>query len=214
MIVEGELSLGQRISENALAAQFGVSTTPVREAFALLRREGLVRIVPQSGTYVFTLLPGELTQMCELRVALEPAALRLAFERDRRRLAEVLSAIAAAMRTARARKRVNEYLRLDTEFHDALIVAAGNRYVVEAYRIIAAKMAALRGRLGTNPHHLAKSMREHAMMARLIGKGDIEGAETVLLRHIARKEGSYWEHLDPSGSVLLAVGHGPAGARR
>jgi DNA-binding GntR family transcriptional regulator len=198
MIVDGELALGQRISENALAAHFSVSTTPVREAFALLRREGLVRIVPQSGTYVFTLEPRELTQLCELRVALEPAALRLAFERDRMGLARGLSRIVASMRKAQVGKRSGDYLRLDTEFHDVLVSSGGNGYVVEAYRIIAAKMAALRIRLGSDPHHLAKSMREHATIAKLVGRGDLEAAEATLMRHIARKEGSYWEHLDPS----------------
>jgi DNA-binding GntR family transcriptional regulator len=207
MIVDGELALGQRISENVLAAHFGVSTTPVREAFALLRREGLVRIVPQSGTYVFTLEPGELTQLCELRVALEPVALRLGFERDRAGLAQRLTRIVASMRKAQADKRPNDYLHLDTKFHDVLIDLGGNAYIAEAYRIIAAKMAALRIRLGSDPHHLVKSMREHAAMAKLIGRGDLEAAETILLRHIARKEGSYWEHLDPSASVLLVHQH-------
>jgi DNA-binding GntR family transcriptional regulator len=142
-----------------------------------------------------------------LRVALEPVALRLGFERDRARLAQRLARIVASMRKAQAENRANDYLHLDTRFHDALIDSGHNPHIAEAYRIIAAKMAALRIRLGSDPHHLVKSMREHAAMAKLIRRGDLEAAETILLRHIARKEGSYWEHLDPSGSVLLVHLH-------
>ena len=68
--------------QDNLAENFGVSKTPVREALAQLRLEGLVRIVPQRGAFVFTLSAREVMNMCELRLTLEAAALRLAFERD------------------------------------------------------------------------------------------------------------------------------------
>ena len=56
-IVRGELEPGQQISENALAANLGVSRTPVREALARLRDDRLVEIVPQLGTFVSRISP-------------------------------------------------------------------------------------------------------------------------------------------------------------
>ena len=203
LIVEGEVGLGERLSENALAGRLGVSTTPVREAFALLRREGLLTVKPQSGTYVFALAPGELTQLCELRVALEPAALRLALEDEGAQLAGTLGKIVANMQRLLDANRTRDYLALDTAFHHEIVAASRNPYLLSAYSLIESKMAALRNRLGSDPHHIAKSMHEHTAIAVAVAKRDGAKAGRILIGHIARKEGSYWEHLDPSGSVLL-----------
>ncbi len=197
MIVEGRVLPGERLSENVLAAELGVSTTPVREAIALLRREGLVTVQPQSGTYVFELQPGELNQLCELRFALEPAAVQLALDKPGSKLGDELAAIVEKMERAQAEKRTKDYLALDTAFHDAIIAASGNPYITNAYALIGAKMAALRNRLGDDPHHMEKSMREHVEIVSAIREKDLSRAANILVRHIARKEGSYWEHLDP-----------------
>ena len=197
LIVEGEVGLGERLSENALAARLGVSTTPVREAFALLRREGLVTVKPQSGTYVFALAPGELTQLCELRVALEPAALRLALEHANTALASALRDIVSDMNQCLGQDLTRDYLALDTAFHNAIIAASGNPYIVGAYSLIESKMAALRNRLGSDPHHMAKSMCEHTAIAAAVADQDFAKVNRILIGHIARKEGSYWEYLDP-----------------
>jgi DNA-binding GntR family transcriptional regulator len=207
LIVEGEFGFGERLSENALAARLGVSTTPVREAFALLRREGLVTVKPQSGTYVFSVAPGELTQLCELRAALEPAAIRLAVQDENSRLATTLRGIVAEMKKRLREQRTRDYLALDAAFHNAIVSASNNPYLVGAYGLIESKMAALRNRLGSDPHHMAKSMREHITIADAVAKRDATEANRILIGHIARKEGSYWEHLDPSGSVLLGPDH-------
>ncbi|MBB3978520.1 DNA-binding GntR family transcriptional regulator [Rhizobium azooxidifex] len=209
MIVEGRVLPGERLSENVLAAELGVSTTPVREAIALLRREGLVTVQPQSGTYVFELQPGELNQLCELRFALEPAAVQLALDKPESKLGDELAAIVEKMERAQAEGRTKDYLTLDTAFHDAIIAASGNPYITNAYALIGAKMAALRNRLGDDPHHMEKSMREHVEITSAIREKDLSRAANILVRHIARKEGSYWEHLDPDQAPAFG---GPAGA--
>ena len=203
MIVDGRVTPGERLSENALAGELGVSTTPVREAIALLRRQGLVTVQPQSGTYVFELQPGELNRLCDLRFALEPAAVQLALENPQSSLPDDLDRIVADMEKAQAEGRVRDYLALDTNFHDAIIAASGNEYFNSAYALIGAKMAALRNRLGSDPHHMEKSMREHVEIAEAIRARDLRRAVGILVRHIARKEGSYWEHLDPQDPTRL-----------
>src|SRR5690606_32899272 len=77
-IVSGDFALGQPLSERQLAELLEVSKTPVREALAQLRLEGLVRIQPQRGALVFTLSQREVVEICELRQALEASALRRA----------------------------------------------------------------------------------------------------------------------------------------
>ena len=195
-IVDGDLALGDPISEARLAAEFGISTTPVREALALLRREGLVEVVPQRGTFVFTLQPGELNRICELRLALETAALRLGVERRRDALVRQLGAVVERMVQAREWEDRALYLQLDTEFHDELMAHCDNPYMVDAYGLISAKVAALRNRLGADAHHLDKSFNEHVAIVDAIGGDDLDTGLDILRLHIARKDGSYWDHID------------------
>src|SRR4051794_12191289 len=80
-IVSTELQPGQQISENELAAQLGVSRTPVREALARLRDDRLVEIVPQLGTFVSRISVAGVDDAQFLREALECSAVRLAADR-------------------------------------------------------------------------------------------------------------------------------------
>ena len=82
-IVEGRLKMGESLSENFLAQNLQVSKTPIREALSLLNMEGLVNIVPQKGTFVFSMEKPEIIELCELRFALESLALRYSHERNR-----------------------------------------------------------------------------------------------------------------------------------
>jgi DNA-binding GntR family transcriptional regulator len=196
-IVNGEIGLGEQLSESALAAELGLSKTPVREALLKLQSEGLVMVSPRRGTFVFSLAPGELTQICELRLALESGALHLAAERNRDQLVRAWSGILEDMRRHIAREDISAYLMSDSAFHAALIAAADNTYFSDAYGLIAAKVTTLRLKLGRDDFHRGKSIQEHQLLLDHVGKGEIGEAHAVLRRHIARKEGSYWEHLDP-----------------
>src|SRR5215204_6555908 len=73
-IQEGVLGPGTRLRQNEIAARFGVSTTPVREAFAQLQAEGLVRIDPHRGAVVFHPTADDLVEFYEIREVLESFA--------------------------------------------------------------------------------------------------------------------------------------------
>lgn len=204
-IVQGDWDMGEKISEARVAASFGTSKSPVREALLQLKREGLVEIRPQAGTFVFTLAPGELGHICEMRLVLEAAALRRVFEIGAHdeleaRLAGVRSEMEAAWRDGDVRR----YLDLDGQFHHAICESCGNPYIVQSYGMIEGKVAALRTRLGTDPHHMKKSFDEHQRIADLVASANRREALDLLGRHIARKEGSYWEYLSQTsdGQVL------------
>ncbi len=191
-IVSGDLEPGTALSEAKIAARLEVSRTPVREAFQRLELEGLVRTEPQRGTYVFTLGAKQLTDICDLRVCLESRALELSFACDREGLARGLGQVAKDMTEAREAGDDRLYLQLDTRFHQVLFDHADNDYLNEAYQTIASKMAALRNRLGAHADHMAKSYAEHCRIAELAAEGALEEARNLLIAHIGRKEGSYW----------------------
>jgi DNA-binding GntR family transcriptional regulator len=190
-IISGDFELGQPLSERAIAEVLEVSKTPVREALAQLRREGLVRIVPQRGAFVFTLSQQEVVDICELRQALERHALRAAIERNGPRFAEALRTVVQRMAKARARGEVRAYLDEDTHFHLCFFEHCGNALMAQNYGMFVGKIAALRTHLAHKPHHTELSFREHEQMREAVARGDAAEALGVLDVHIARTRETY-----------------------
>ena len=123
-IVKGDFRLGEALSETALAAELGISKTPVREAFLLLKTEGLVDILPQRGTFVFRIGAGEADKLSEFREVLEISALQLAMAKDAAGLGQALGAIAADMSAALDVDDAAAYLELDGSSTNASSTAA------------------------------------------------------------------------------------------
>ncbi|WP_306142658.1 GntR family transcriptional regulator [Roseibium sp. MMSF_3412] len=193
-IISGERDMGEALSETKIAKELGVSRTPVREAFARLELEGLVHTEPQRGTFVFTLDRCALVDICDVRVCLETAALRKAMERDPDGLVKSLADITKKMTKARKKADDRLYLSLDTEFHQKLFDHAQNMFLNDAFQTIAAKMACLRNKLGNHPDHMEKSYGEHIRICELLAAGKTDDASEVMISHIGRKEGSYWNN--------------------
>jgi len=190
-IVSGDLALGQPLSERQLAGLLEVSKTPVREALAQLRLEGLVRILPQRGAFVFTLSQREVVEICELRQALEASALRQAMERNPASFLEALGAVVVKMRKARKRRDEKTYLTEDTNFHLCFFSHCGNTLMQQNYGMFVGKIAALRTHLAHKPQHTELSFREHEAMLEAVASGDAATALQVLDVHIARTKETY-----------------------
>lgn len=191
-IVDGVYGFGHGLSEVSIAKELDVSRTPVREAFARLENERLVRSAPQKGTFVFSVTRDELIAMCDVRLMLEAGAVKLGVERDRAGLHRALARLLGQMVKKREAGDTRAYLRLDAGFHQALIEGAGNPYLNETYQTIGPRMAAIRNKLGSDPEGMVKSFAEHRAITEHIGAGEVEEAVAVLTTHIGRKEGSYW----------------------
>ena len=116
-IVDGTLKMGQVLSERKISEDLGVSKSPVREALAQLRDEGLVIIEPQKGARVFTLSEAEVAQICDFRQAIETAAFEMALARNQEGLADEMDAVVEEMTLAQKRGNMKRYLALDTRFH-------------------------------------------------------------------------------------------------
>jgi DNA-binding GntR family transcriptional regulator len=113
MIKSGELPPGTHLRQADFAERFGVSTTPVREAFVALAREGLVRQDAHRGVVVFEPSVDELDEVYEIRVALEPFATELATKQLSDDDLFALERIVEQMRAAKPKR----YLELNREFH-------------------------------------------------------------------------------------------------
>src|SRR2546429_2131111 len=127
LIQSGELPPGTRLRQAEIAARFGMSTTPVREAFMMLAREGVVRQDAHRGVVVFQPSLDELTESYEIREVLEG----LAAERGAGNLTDedldALDAIVKQMRSAKPAR----YVELNRDFHRRIYQAAGRKRLFE-----------------------------------------------------------------------------------
>lgn len=197
-IVDARFDFGEALSEENLAQAFDVSRTPIREALNLLQVEGLVSVVPKSGTYIFTPTLEDIGQLCDYRAGLELQAARLVCAAGGGEggggaaLAGRLHGICERMEAAAAAEDMRDYGRLDTEWHLALVTEAGNAYLENGYRMILGRVAALRTQLARRAEgEPERSMADHRRMAALIAAGDFDGLAPVLERHVAHTKTNY-----------------------
>ena len=195
-IVSGQYELGSALSERRLAEELQVSKTPIRESLVLLKSEGLVDIRPQRGAFVFTLSAKEVIQICEFRLTIENAALKLAIEKDREGLLSEINEIVTRMKREHSRHHFKEYLSLDTRFHAAFFKYCGNHYLSESYERYVGKIAALRTHLAIKPRHTELSLQEHIALRDILSDGTDAEIEALLSAHIGRTRDSYSETVE------------------
>ncbi len=194
-VLFGDLATPARLYPNDLAARFGVSITPVREALARLAADGFIEAVPRRGYHVRTPSPGHVAELWSVRLALELMAgecilRRLAEPRARAAALAPLHAIHAQLGRA-ANISHRNHVALNGQFHDALVKLAGNGLLEETYRGIRVRLfvawvqrgsPAWRGRL-------AREQAEHQAILDALDAGDAAALDGAIRRHLARSLG-------------------------
>jgi DNA-binding GntR family transcriptional regulator len=199
LIMSGAFSLGEQLSEAQLATRLGISKTPVREALLRLRVDGLIDIQPQRGTFVFSLTPEEVDEICRYRELVEVAALGLAMQASLKELVAALDANVAAMKRAHTKNDLRAIPILDQAFHQAIVDHCDNAYLKQAYLLASSKITALRARLPEENERVDHCQENHAAIVRLVRTGRIANAQKALALHIR----------DTRDSYLAASGHAP-----
>ena len=199
-ILSGSLEGGRPLRQAEIAARFEVSSIPVREAFRQLEGEGLVAFYPRRGAVVSELSPDEMREICEMREALEPLALRRALpnmmEEDLRRAEEVLDL---------ADKESDDQLlprwgKMNREFHGALYRPAGrpkllgtiNNLHINFDRYLRLHFSAM--------HYREKGQLEHREILERCKQRDEEGAVEALRLHIQTVSEMLFGYLSKEGA--------------
>lgn len=183
-IVDGRLLPGARIDPEELAARYGCSRTPVREALQALEASGLLRVQSKRGTFVAELTAEELMERFEVMAEIEALCAALAC---RRALPEALARIERAMLGCEAAAEngdIESYYSENTEFHRAVYAAAGNRFLEgEAARLQAVLQPYRRRQLGA-PGRMLRSLAEHRAILAAIRNGAAPAARDAMHDHV------------------------------
>ena len=194
LIVIGEFADGARLDEIKLAERFGVSRTPVREAFQKLESSGLVTHRPRRGVFVRHPSTVELLEMFEVMAELEAICAKLTAVRLTDEGLNTLKEANAICQEAVAKGDVEGYYRANETFHHVIYKQSGNSFLEgEALRLhkrlkpYRKMQLHLRGRM-------QQSMREHEEIVKALAAGDAEKASTVMQAHVG-VQGEKFHHL-------------------
>jgi DNA-binding GntR family transcriptional regulator len=192
-IVSCVIKPGERLNVEELAAKFGVSLTPVRGAIQQLATEGLIEIRPRSGTFVANLNHQEVDETFKIRCALEclageEAIDKISFEQIRR-LKELLRSLKKKIVTDDDRKA---HEKDNSELHQIIVEAAGNRKLQEMYNALNAhiKIVRIHAAEANWPVRMSEEQAEHDAIVAAIEARDAQALTTALRKHIYRAKDS------------------------
>ncbi len=224
-IIQGTLGPGEKIPELELAAQLGVSRTPIREAIRTLEQQGLVETRARGGTFVARLRWDEARDSLLVRAALEELAVRQAIERmDPREWDEfcaTLERVLEGMREAIERSDPVAATELDVEWHTLLIDAACNAYLSRTWRIVGLAFLIWTPERELYPlpresWPVVFAMRHDELLAALRAR-DPDRAGAAVRHHVSEKlhdliEGIPERHQDRESSPTVAPAGGGSGS--
>jgi DNA-binding GntR family transcriptional regulator len=184
MVFERQLAPGQWVDEMALARDWQISRTPLREALKVLAAEGLVTSVPRQGCKVTEMSETDADELFPVMALLEG---RCAFEAVRkatpadaralRKLHDVLEKHAAA-------QNIDGYYRANHDFHTKVQALADNRWLDRATNDLRRFLRLLRGRQLNWPGRIEASINEHRVLIDAVEQGDAARAERVMHDHL------------------------------
>ena len=197
-ILAGRLSQGERLVEVRIADALNISRGPVREAFKLLRAEGLLNEEQNRGTYVVQLSSDDVREIYDLRAAIESRAAKLLARRGRPADLEAIRQALSELEDAADRRDIAAVSRTDLAFHETVCRLTGNRRLHEVFMRhvpVVRTMIRLDEHLYASPEEIAG---EHRPMVEAIEARDPELAAARFESHVELAFGrvsEYIEHL-------------------
>lgn len=184
-IVHGILQPGEALDETSLAAEFGVSRTPIREALRQLETIGLALSRPHRGTIVTNISENELRDIFRVMGELEALCARLSAEAMGPKEREMLAHLHTGGADLVQRGDVEGYRSHNERFHDALYVGSRNPFLEELTRSVRKRLAPFRRMQFEALHRIENSQREHGRVVAAVLDGDGHAAALAMLAHMS-----------------------------
>jgi DNA-binding GntR family transcriptional regulator len=197
-ILHGAIPGGERLRQDAIASRFGVSQMIVREAFRQLTNEGFLKAEPRRGVSVAPMSADEAQEMTELRSVIEAKALAWAIPQMSATDIESAERILADLDKA---KSIDRIIALNARFHATLYAPCRKERTLALISTLRLNFERYLRFTWEETHHLGQSQQEHRQILELCRVRDIEGACSLLQRHIAGTGALLVERLKLRNSV-------------
>ncbi len=195
---------GHQVLEQELAAELGVSRTPVREALIRLQRDGLVKVIPRHGMRVQPISAVDVQEIYEILTSLEALAVELAAARKpNAKELKALERAARSMKAAHDASDLKAWAKADEEFHGHLVALSGNRILNEILNDFWGRAQRARITMLNLRKSSEESAREHAKLVESIRQGDSVGARETLEAHRKRGAANFKKLAEQSRNPLM-----------
>ncbi len=183
-IFSHELPAGTWVDEQALAEQYGISRTPLREALKVLAAEGLVTLKPRRGCYVTEISERDLDEVFSVMAMLEGECARESAGRATKDDLKKLQAIHADLEKAAAAHDIDRFFEANQAFHHALQSIADNRWLLHVIEDLRKVIKLSRHHSLFSEGRLEQSLLEHRGILEAVLARDAAVAETRMREHI------------------------------
>lgn len=189
-ILTGELKPGERLMEIHLANRLGVSRTPIREAIRKLELEGLVTMIPRRGAEVAQITEKSMSDVLEVRRALDALCAELACDRmTRQELGELEEACGSFADTVRSGVAdIKRIAQADVRLHDIIVRATGNRRLVQLINNLSEQMYRYRFEYLKDSSQHERLVEEHRVIYESLVRKDKQTASQAAKMHIDNQE--------------------------
>lgn len=196
-IMTGALRPGEKVAEPDLAERFGISRTPIREAFRQLETEGYLTVIPRKGAVVTSFSPRDVEEFYAIKSILEGYAARRACENLTEKELDRLRAVNEKLRHLADDGDIRHFFRVHNDFHELFLKAADNEKLSDLVTNLVRKFQRLRFASLSLPGRMHVSVQEHDKIIEAFKRRDADLAETLV-----RKNAEY------GGRVLMEEGDG------
>jgi len=194
-ITSGSLKPGEKVAEPELAERFGISRTPIREAFRQLESEGYLTVIPRKGAVVVSFSSKEIEEFYAIKSILEGYAAHQACKNLTEKEIDKLAAINEKLRQLADEGEIKQFFKIHNDFHELFRKAADNSKLDELINGLVSKFQRLRYESLAKPGRMKISVQEHIKIIEAFRARDAESAEQVV-----RKSAEY------GGRVLMDGG--------
>ncbi|GAB7025801.1 GntR family transcriptional regulator [Geotalea toluenoxydans] len=160
-IMSGSLKPGEKVAEPELAERFGISRTPIREAFRQLESEGYLSVIPRKGAVVAAFSQRDVEEFYAIKSILEGYAARKACDNLTAKELDKLTAINQKLHHLAEAGDIKNFFKVHNDFHDLFIKAANNDKLYEMVNGLVKKFQRLRVASLSKKGRMQVSVEEH-----------------------------------------------------
>jgi len=190
-VSDGRIAVGERVREEEIARNLGVSRTPVREALQRLHQRGLLVFGNGRGLVVAELSQHQVLQLYAMREILEGSAARFAAQHANATDVSILYRLQKDL--AEAKPDALLLVTLNRRFHQAIYEAAHNQYLMQTLNMLHDSLALLHNATFRVPSRRSESDEEHRRIVAAIEKRDPDAAEEAAREHIRQAQRTRFE---------------------
>ncbi len=183
-IITRKIKPGEKLIEEELAENLGISRTPIREVLNRLFRDGLIELIPRKGGYIKKLTVRDVEEVYEIREVLENLAIRLAVPLIREKELKRIEELVRKTEKLTGRDKLKSQVNIDSELHNSIIASSGNSRLGKMIKSLYNFIQAFRVLESQQPQRSDQALQEHKTILEALSKRDAGQATELMSEHI------------------------------